>query len=47
MTISAVDCHYSIIGSGPPLFLIHGIGAAEDAWRFMVPDLSEHFTIVT
>jgi len=47
MTISAVDCHYSIIGSGPPLFLIHGIGAAEDAWRFMVPELSEHFTIVT
>ena len=29
MTISAVDCHYSITGSGPPLFLTHGIGAAK------------------
>ena len=36
MTISAVDCHYSITGSGPPLFLTHGIGAADrmlgDLW---------------
>ena len=47
MTISAVDCHYSINGSGPPLFLTHGIGAAEDAWRFMLPELSKHFTVVT
>ena len=47
MTISAVDCHYSITGSGPPLFLTHGIGAAEDAWRFMVPELSKHFTVIT
>ena len=47
MTISAVDCHYSINGSGPPLFLTHGIGAAEDAWRFMVPELAKHFTVVT
>ena len=47
MTISAVDCHYSITGSGPPLFLTHGIGAAEDAWRFMLPKLSKHFSVVT
>ena len=47
MTISAVDCHYSITGSGPPLFLTHGIGAAEDAWRFMVPELSKHFSVVS
>ena len=47
MTTSVVDCHYSIIGSGPPLFLIHGIGAAEDAWRFMLPKLSKHFSVVT
>ena len=47
MTISAVDCHYSITGSGPPLFLTHGIGAAQDAWRLMVPELSKHFSVVT
>jgi len=37
MTISAVDCHYSITGSGPSLFLTHGIGAAQDAWRLILP----------
>ena len=43
----AVDCHYSINGSGPALFLTHGIGAAEDAWRFIVPELSKYFTVIT
>ena len=47
MTIKSVDCHYSITGSGPPLFLIHGIGATNDAWRFMIPNLSKKFTVVT
>ena len=43
----AIDCSYSVEGSGPPLFLIHGIGAARDAWRFMTPLLREHFSVVT
>ncbi len=42
-----VECAYTVEGSGPALFLIHGIGAARDAWRFMVPILSEHFTCIT
>ena len=45
--IKAVDCHFSVEGSGPPLFLIHGIGAAKDAWRFIVPKLSKHFSVIT
>ena len=44
---NSIDCHYSIIGKGPALFLIHGIGAAEDAWRFVTPKLSKHFTVIT
>ena len=43
----AMDCAYSVEGSGPPLFLIHGIGAARDAWRFMLPILARKFTVVT
>jgi pimeloyl-ACP methyl ester carboxylesterase len=42
-----VDCNFSQTGEGPGLFLIHGIGAAEDAWRFIVPKLSEYFTVIT
>ncbi len=43
----AIDCAYTIEGEGPPLFLIHGIGAARDAWRFIVPLLRDRFTLVT
>ena len=42
-----IDCEYTIEGKGPPLFLIHGIGAARDAWRFIVPILRDHFTVIT
>jgi len=42
-----VDCHYSQTGKGPGLFLIHGIGAAKDAWRLLVTQLSKHFTVIT
>ncbi|MEO1159263.1 MAG: alpha/beta hydrolase [Pseudomonadota bacterium] len=44
---TAIDCDNTIEGAGPPLFLIHGIGAARDAWRFMVPTLREHFTVIS
>ena len=42
-----IDCEYTIQGDGPPLILVHGIGAARDTWRFMVDQLAEHFTVVT
>ena len=42
-----IDCDYTLEGSGPPLFLIHGIGAARDVWRFVIPMLTEHFTVVS
>lgn len=44
---TAIDCKYTVEGDGPPLILIHGIGAARDAWRFMVPALREHFTVIS
>jgi 3-oxoadipate enol-lactonase len=44
---TVIDCEYTVEGAGPPLFLIHGIGAARDAWRFMVPALREHFTVIS
>ena len=40
--IKPIVCDYSIEGRGLPLFLIHGIGAARDAWRFMIPELSKN-----
>lgn len=42
-----IDCDYSVEGEGPPLFLIHGIGAARDVWRFLTPILAERFTVIS
>ena len=45
--MSPINCSYSIEGKGPALFLIHGIGAARDAWRFVLPELIKKFTVIT
>ena len=42
-----INCSYSIEGKGPALFLIHGIGAARDTWRFVMPGLIKKFTVIT
>ena len=47
MTSQAIDCAYSIDGDGPPLFLIHGIGAARNTWAKLLPVLTPHYTVVT
>lgn len=43
----AIDCEYSVEGDGPPLILVHGIGAARDTWRFLMPTLTRHFQVIT
>lgn len=40
-------CSFSITGQGPPLFLIHGIGASHQTWHKAIPALTAHFTVVT
>lgn len=37
--------HYVQKGSGPDLILIHGIGASHFCWRFLIPELSQHFRV--
>ncbi len=47
MMSQAIDCAYSVEGDGPPLFLIHGIGAARNTWAKLLPVLTPHYTVVT
>lgn len=42
-----IDCEFTVEGDGPPLFLIHGIGAARNTWAKALPVLTPHFTVVT
>lgn len=45
--LTPLSCAYSVQGEGPPLFLIHGIGAARNTWHKLLPILTPHFTVVT
>jgi len=38
-----IPCAFSVQGEGPPLFLIHGIGAARNAWAKLMPILAAIF----
>jgi pimeloyl-ACP methyl ester carboxylesterase len=39
--------NHKIVGSGPTLLLIHGMGSASSAWNLITPELSKKFTVVT
>ncbi|MGH1539938.1 MAG: alpha/beta fold hydrolase [Arenicella sp.] len=42
----AVECSHHIVGSGPVLYLVHGIGARKSVWNDIVDGLKEFFTCV-
>ena len=42
----AVRSAFSVEGEGPPLFLIHGIGASRHSWDGLVSRLSPHFRCI-
>jgi len=44
---SAVDCAYQVNGSGPVLFLVHGVGARGASWEKVVERLSSRCTCVS
>jgi magnesium chelatase accessory protein len=41
-----VDWHVQIMGSGPPLLLLHGTGASTHSWRDVAPILAQHFRVI-
>jgi len=42
-----VDCVYSIEGNGPPVFLVHGIGARRQGWAGLVEHLKSDFKCIS
>jgi len=43
----AIDCSYSIEGTGPALFLIHGIGARRATFAGLIGALKDRFTCIS
>ena len=45
--MTAIDCVHSIDGTGPALFLVHGIGSRRQAWNEVVSHLKDDFTCIS
>ena len=45
--MASVDCTYSIRGSGPAVFFIHGIGARKTSWNEVCKYLEKDFTCIS
>jgi pimeloyl-ACP methyl ester carboxylesterase len=44
---AAIRSAYSVEGEGPPLFLIHGIGASRHSWDGLIRHLRPHFRVIS
>jgi len=45
--MSAVDCAYFVEGDGPPLLMVHGIGARHKTWQGLVDILKSDFQCIS
>ncbi len=45
VTVEGLQIHYRTAGSGPPLVLIHGIGANVFAWRLVFDQFARNYTV--
>lgn len=44
--IQPIDCAHTVTGSGPALFMIHGIGSRRSGWDRIVARLEDRFTCI-
>jgi len=44
--VNGVKIHYVIGGKGEPLLLVHGFGQNWYMWNRLLPELSQHFTVI-
>ena len=45
--MTAIDCVHSIEGSGPPVFMVHGIGSRRSGWDGIIENLKQDFTCIS
>jgi pimeloyl-ACP methyl ester carboxylesterase len=45
--MSAVDCAYFVEGDGPPLMMVHGIGARHKTWKGLIDYLRSDFQCIS
>ncbi len=45
--VNGITAYYEEEGSGPPLVLVHGLGASTELWRRVAPELATEFRVIT
>ncbi len=45
--MAAIDVDYTVTGSGPAIFMAHGIGGRRSGWDDIVAGLKDDFTCIT
>ena len=45
--MSAVDVAHAVEGSGPPLYMVHGIGSRKTHWNALIARFKSEFTCVS
>ena len=45
--MSSIEVSYSILGAGPPVYMVHGIGSSKATWEPLTENLSTDFTCVS
>lgn len=45
--VNGVEIFYDVHGSGEPLVLLHGLGASSQDWEHQVPELAQHYRVIT
>jgi len=46
VSTSNLRWHVQILGAGPPMLLLHGLGSSTHTWRGMAPVLSQHYRLI-
>lgn len=47
LRLGDLDLYYQEAGSGPPLLMLHGLGASLEDWEYQVPEFAQHFRVIT
>ncbi len=47
VTSNGIQIAYQVNGKGHPLLLVTGVGYGKWFWHKVVPDLAEHFQVIT
>src|SRR5579862_3087511 len=47
MSTNHIKLHHEIVGKGPSLVFIHGLGSSTRDWEFQIPEFAKSYQVIT